>query len=187
MGTFKALSASQTTELDELFAVADSIIGTKSAVIKGNQKAATVVGTAIGGVAGAAIASGAGTFGVIGATAGLGGASLGAAGFIGAGITGVVALPIGIITLIGMGIGFLFGKNKQKKEQQKKANYVKEIVKKMEKILDKYENLKKEHERTNKEKDDIIRAQKEKLAEYEAIFEALKKKREDLESNLSFA
>ena len=45
------------------------------------------------------------------------------------------------------------------------------------------ESLKKEHERTSKEKDDIIREQKEKLAEYEAIFEALKKKRVDLEKN----
>ena len=137
MGSFRALSVAQTNELDELLAVANSIIGTKTLVIKGNTKAATVVGTAIGGAAGAAIASGAGTAGIIGATAGLGGAGLGAAGFVGAGIAGVAALPIGIIVLIGMGIGFLFGKNNsKKKEKQRQANYVKEIVEKMEKFCE---------------------------------------------------
>ena len=82
----------------------------------------------------------------------------------------------------------LIGKSKKKKqEQQLQANYVKDIALKMQKILDQYEALKKEHEQTSKEKDEIIREQREKLAEYEAIFEALRKKRKDLENNLSYA
>lgn len=185
MKTFKTLTATQTKELDELVDVADAILGTTTPVIKGNTKAATVVGTAIGGAAGAAISAGAETLGIAGATAGLGGTT---AGFIGAGIVGVAALPVGIGVLIAAGIGYLFGKNKaKKKEQQKQANYCKELAEKQQEIYEKYEALKKENERTDKEKDNIIKELKEKLAEYEAVFEALKKKRSDLETNLSFA
>lgn len=184
MGAFKSLTITQTKELDELLSVANTILGTATPVIIGNAKAATVVGKAIGGAAGAAIAAGAGTIGITGATVGLGGA----AGVIGVGIASTVALPAVIITLLGAGIGMLFSKNKaKKKEQQKQANYCKELAKKQQEIYEKYEALKKEHERTDKEKDNIIKKQKEKIAEYEAIFEALKKKRSDLEGNLSFA
>lgn len=183
MGTFKCLTTTQTKELDDLLGVASAILGTTTPVIKGNAKAATVVGTAIGGAAGAAISAGA-TLGIAGATAGIGSA----AGFVGAGIVGVAALPVGIIALIAAGVGWLFGRNKaKKKEQQKQANYCKEMAKKQQEIYEKYEALKKEHERTDKEKNDIIKKQKEKIAEYEAIFEALKKKRSYLEDNLSFA
>jgi len=178
------LTTAQTKELDDLLGVTSAILGTTAPVIKGNAKAASVVGTAIGGAAGAAISAGAGTLGIAGATAGIGGA----AGFVGAGIVGVAALPVGIIALIAAGIGWLFGRNKaKKKEQQKQANYCKELAKKQQEIYERFVALKKEHERTDKNKDDIIKKQKEKIAEYEAIFEALKKKRSDLEKNLSFA
>lgn len=185
MGKFKSLTSKDVKELDELLRVADSILGTSTPVIKGNPKVATIVGTAIGGTAGAAIATSAGTVGIAGVTAGL--SATGAAGFIGMGIISTVALPITIITLLGTGIGLLIGKNKSmKKEQQKQANYCKELAKKQQEIYEKYENAKREHERTDKEKDDIIRKQQEKILEYEVIFKALRKKREGLEGNLSF-
>lgn len=189
MGKFQALSVAQTNELDDLLAVADSILGTKSSVIKGDQKAAVIVGTAIGGAAGAAIAASAGTAGVAAATASVlgGGALAVGGGGIALGVAAIGASPLIIPALIGGSI-LLIRKNKSKrKEQQKQANYVKEIIEKMEKILNKYEALKQEYERTDKEKEEIIREQKEKLAEYEAIFEALKKKCGDIETNLSFA
>lgn len=183
MGKFKSLTITQAKELDQLIGVTDDILGTSTPIIKGNKKVATVVGTAIGGTAGAAITAGAGTLGVTGATAGLGGA----AGFVGAGIVGVAILPVGIVGLLATGIAWLFGRNKsKKKEQQRQANYCKELAEKQQKIYQRYEELKKEHERTDKKKDDIINGQKEKIAEYEAIFEALRKKRSDLEANLSF-
>lgn len=184
MGRFKTLTSKETNELDELMKVTDSVLGSASPVIKGNPKAASVVGTAIGGAAGAAIAASAGTAGVAGATIGL----TGAAGFIGIGVVSTIVLPATIITLIGTGIGLLIGRNKaKKKEQRKQANYCKELAEKQQKIYEKYEALKKEHERTDKEKEDIIIKQQEKIAEYEVIFEALRKKRENLEGNLAFA
>jgi hypothetical protein len=181
MSKFKSLTTKEINELDELLNVANSILKTTSPVIKGNPKAATIVGTAIGGATGAAIATSAGTVGIASAT-------LGVTGMVGLGIASTVALPVTIIALIGAGIGLLFGKNKaKKKEQQKQANYCKELAEKQQKIFEKYETLKREHERTDREKDDIIKKQQEKVAEYEAIFEALKKKRNDLEDNLAFA
>ena len=209
MGKFQALSVKETNELDELLAIADSIIVNKGSVIKGNQKAAKIVGTAIGGVAGAAIAAGAGTAGVASATAGIVGFGSIAAG--GLGVAAVVALPVAIAALIGGGVGWLVWKKRFKgqkgntghtakanedtphdsfSEKRRQAFYVKAIIEKMEEILQKYESLKKENDelkRKSKKDDETIRQQKEKLAEYEAIFEALKKKRKDIEKNLSFA
>lgn len=181
MSKFKVLTKIQTKELDDLIDVANSILNSSVATIKGNPKAAAIVGTAIGGATGAAIVATAGSVGV--APVIVSGAFTLAKGAA-FGIAGVGTLPITILTILGGGIGLLMGKKREKKKQ---ANYVKQFAEKMEEILNKYEELKKEHERTNKEKDDIIRAQKEKLAEYEAIFEALKKKRAELEENLSLA
>lgn len=184
MSQFKSLTTKEAKELDELLSIADSILGTKTPIIKGNHKAASIVGSAIGGTAGAAIAASASSVGIAGATAGLTG--VGVSGLIGAGIASTVALPLTIITLLGAGIGLLLGKNKaRKKEQQKQANYCKELAKKQQEIYEKYEALKKEHARTDKEKDSIIKNQQEKIAEYEAIFEALRRKRNVLEGNLS--
>ncbi len=186
MGTFKTLSMRETKELDKLLHIADDILGTTTPVIKGNTEAASIVGTAIGGATGAAIASGAGTLGVAGSAIGV----TGAASFIGVGITSaaIVALPLTVIIILSAGIGWLFGKNiPTKKEKQKQANYCKEIAKKQQKVYEKYKRELEKLNQTCKEKDDIIKRQKEKIAEYEAIFEALKNKRSELERNLSFA
>lgn len=181
MSKFKPINIKEINELDELLNIANSILETTSPVIKGNPKAATILGTAIGGATGAAIAAGAGTAGIASTTLGL-------TGVVGLGIASTVALPVTIIVLISTGIGWFFGKNKaNKKEQQKQANYCKELAEKQQKIYEKYVNLKKEYERTDKVKDDIIKKQQEKIAEYEAIFEALKNKRKNLEANLAFA
>lgn len=190
IGSFKSLTTAEMKELDALLDVTNLILGTNEAVIQGNPRAATLVGTVIGGAAGAAIAGGAGTVGVATATASLlgGGALAAGGGGIALGVAAIGALPLTILALLGSGIGFLLGKKrKEKQEQRKQAIYVKAITEKMQQILEKYEVLKRKHERTSKEKDDIIREQKEKLAEYEAIFEALRKKKKDLEDNLSFA
>lgn len=186
MGAFKKMSTEQTEKLDDLLSVADEIIETKGKVIQGNNKAAALFGTAMGGGAGAAIASGAGTIGILGATAGLTEAGAGMAGLTGVAVTSSVIWPVGILAIIGAGIGYCIGKNNKKVERQKQVNYIKQITEKMEQIYQKYEVLEKELKRIDKEKDDIIREQKEKLAEYEVIFEALRKQRDDIEKNLSF-
>ncbi len=184
MSRFTSLTRNEITQLDELLNISDSILGTTSLVIKGNPKAARVIGTAIGGATGTAIATSAGTVGVASATLGMSGIakfSIASAAMLPA------ALPLAIITLIGAGVGLLFGKNKtKKKEQQKQANYCKELAEKQQKIYEKYVTLMREHDSIDKAKDDIITKQQEKIAEYEAIFEALKKKRQDLEGNLAF-
>ena len=167
MSNFKTMSKQQTQEMDELLHAADAIIGSSTPVIKGNPQMAATVGTAIGGAAGAAIA---------------------AAAVTGGGVVAVAALPVAIVALIAGGIGMLIGKNKaKKKEKLKQAEYVKEITEKQQQLYEKYNDLKREYERTSKEKDDIIKQQQEKLAEYEALFEALKKQRDIWESNLSAA
>ena len=181
MSEIKALTHKEAIELDELLKVADSVLGTSLPVIKGNPKAATIVGKAIGGPAGAAIASSAGALGLVGALGVTG-------GVLGLGIVSVVALPATIVLLIGAGIGLLFNRNEvKKKEQQRQANYCKDLAEKQQKIYEKYETLKREHARTDKGKNDIIKKQQEKIAEYEVMFEALKKKREEVEGNLVVA
>lgn len=205
MGKFKTMSKKQTQEMDELLHAADAIIGSSTPVIKGNPQMAKAVGTAIGGAMGAAIAASAGAVGVSGsiAAAGLGAAAsagavgfsgsiaaggLGAAAVAGGGVAAVAALPVAIVALITGGIGMLIGKNKaKKKEMLKQAEYVKEITEKQQQLYEKYKDLKREYERTSKEKDDIIKQQQEKLAEYDALFGALKKNRDIWESNLSAA
>lgn len=183
MSKFETMSKQQTREMDELLRAADAIIGSSTPVIKGNPQIATAVGTAIGGAAGATIAASAGALGVTGSLAAGG---LGTAATIGGGVVAAAAFPVAIAVLIAGGIGMLIGKDKaKKKEQQKQAEYVKEITKKQQQLYEKYNRLKQEYERTSKEKDDIIKQQQEKLAEYEALFEALKKQRAILESNLS--
>lgn len=185
MSNFKTMSKQQTQEMDELLHAADAIIGSSTPVIKGNPQMAATVGTAIGGAAGAAIAASAGAVGVSGSIAAGG---YGAAAVTGGGVVAVAALPVAIVALIAGGIGMLIGKNKaKKKEKLKQAEYVKEITEKQQQLYEKYNDLKREYERTSKEKDDIIKQQQEKLAEYEALFEALKKQRDIWESNLSAA
>ena len=181
MSKFETMSKQQTQEMDELLHAADSIIRSSTPVIKGNTQMATIVGTAIGGAKGAAIAASAGAVGVTGSLAAGG---LGALG----GVVAVAGLPIVIFALLAGGIGMLIGKDKaKKKEKQKQAEYVKEITKKQQQLYEKYNNLKQEFERTSKEKDDIITQQQEKLAEYEVLFEALKNTRAIWENNLSLA
>ncbi len=185
MSNFKTMSEQQTQEMDELLHTADEIIGSSTPVIKGNPQMAKTVGAAIGGTVGAAIATSAGTLGV---TSSLAAGGLGTAAAVGGGVVAVAALPVAIFALIAGGIGMLIGKNKaKKKEKQKQAEYVREIAKKQQQLYIKYKNLKHEYERTSKEKDDIIKQQQEKLSEYEALFEALKKQRDIWESNLSAA
>lgn len=181
MSKFETMSKQQTQEMDELLHAADSIIRSSTPVIKGNTQMAIIVGTAIGGAKGAAIAASAGAVGVTGSLAAGG---LGALG----GVVAVAGLPIVIFALLAGGIGMLIGKDKaKKKEKQKQAEYVKEITKKQQQLYEKYNNLKQEFERTSKEKDDIIKQQQEKLAEYEVLFEALKNTRAIWENNLSLA
>ena len=183
MSSFKTMSKQQTREMDELLHAADAIIGSSTPVIKGNPQMATAVGTAIGGTAGAAIAASAGAVGVTGSLAAGG---LGAAAVVGGGVVAVPALPVVIVALIVSGIGMLMGRDQaMKKEAHKQAEYVKEITEKQQQLYEKYKYLKHEYERTSTEKNDIIKQQQEKLAEYEALFEALKKQRDILESNLS--
>lgn len=186
MGKFKVLTKKETKELDELLNVADSILYTNSLVIKGNPKAATVVGNVIGGAMGAAIATSAGTVGITGTLLGTG--AVGLTSKVGLVSMSIVSLPITVIGLSGVIISLLYGKNKaMKKDQQKQANYCKDLVEKMQQIFEKYEDLKKEHAQTDKEKDDIIKEQQEKIYEYEVIMEALKKKYTNLENNLGLA
>ncbi|OIZ62953.1 hypothetical protein BLA28_21555 [Eisenbergiella tayi] len=185
MSTFKTMTKDQTKEMQNLLMAADAILGTSTPVIKGNSQLAKTVGTVIGGAAGAAIAASAGTIGVTGSLAAGG---LGVMGAVGGGVAAVAAWPVAIAALILGGVGYLFGKNQaKKKEQQKQANYIKELTRKQQELYKKYNDLKAEYEKTDKEKDDIIKKQQEKLAEYEALFEALKKEREKWESNLSAA
>ena len=180
MGDFKVLTINEIKELDDLLEVAEASVSSAKAVIKGNTSYAKIVGGAIGGSIGATIASSAGSVGV---TAALGKSVVAAAGAS----MSLVAIPLIIMAIIGGGIYWWFQDDKKKEERQKQAVYIKKITEKMQKILDEFEALKKEHERTNNEKDEIIKAQKEKLAEYEVIFEALKRKREILENNLKSA
>ncbi len=176
MSQFKSLTSAQVQELEELLEVADVVLGRDTPVVKGNKKAASIIGTAIGGATGAALASSATVTGLAGTTVGLlGGVAFSKLLLAG----GVIGLPI---------LGWFIFNNKQKtKEQQRQANYYKDIAEKQQEIYDKYVALKKEHERTDKKKDDLIKEQREKIAEYEAVFEALKKKGEELEENLASA
>ena len=197
---FKALTVVETQQLDDLLAIAESIINNKESVIKGNKKAATIVGTAIV-AAGTAIAM-TGTAGIATTATGIVGFSSIAAGGLGG--AAIIALPVVVTAIIGGGVGLFFWKKKKINgkeknsstrhdsftEKQRQAMYVKTIVEKMEKILQAYEQLKKEYDnlKTKSKKDDnTIKQQKEKLAEYEVIFEALKKKRKEIETNLSYA
>lgn len=185
MGKFKKMTNKETEEIQGLLSTADIILGTSSPVIKGNAHMAKVVGTAIGGAAGAAIATSAGAVGVTGTLAAGG---VGFMGAVGGGVVAVAALPLTLSALLLGGVGYLFGKNHiKKKEQQKQANYIKEIANKQQELYKKYTDLKEEHAKADEEKDEIIKIQEEKLAEYEVLFEALKKERERLESNLSIA
>ena len=195
MSRFKTMSKQQRQELDNLLYAADAILGSSTPVIKGDPQMAIAVGTAVGGAAGAAIVASAGTLGVTGSLAASGLAApagvlslTGGITAIGGGVVAVAALPVFILALLAAGIGLLFGMDKAKKEEQRKqAEYVKEITKKQQQLYKKYNDLRQEYERTSKGKDDIIKQQQEKLAEYEALFEALKNQRAIWESNLSAA
>lgn len=179
MEKFKIMSTTEKKKLEELLKTADDILKTKAPIIFNNKKAAKVVGSAIGGALGASLGS---VSGFIASSATL--------SYLGGGAVALlVPPPITLITVIsGAGIGLIANSKKEKKEKKKEyqqqANYVKDITVKMEKIYNKYENLKKEYERTSRQKDDIIRDQAEKIREYELIFEALRKQRDNLETNL---
>lgn len=179
MEKFKIMSTTEKKKLEELLKTADDILKTKAPIIFNNKKAAKVVGSAIGGALGASLVS---VSGFIASSATLSYLGGGAAALL-------VPPPITLITVIsGAGISLIANSKKEKKEKKKEyqqqANYVKDITIKMEKIYNKYENLKKEYERTSRQKDDIIRDQAEKIREYELIFEALRKQRDNLETNL---
>ena len=182
MEKFKIMSTTEKKKLEELLKTADDILKTKAPIIFNNKKAAKVVGSAIGGALGASLVS---VSGFIASSATL--------SYLGGGAAALLVPPqITLITVIsGAGIGLIANSKKEKKEKKEKkkeyqqqANYVKDITVKMEKIYNKYENLKKEYERTSRQKDDIIRDQAEKIREYELIFEALRKQRDNLETNL---
>ena len=187
MTKFMYLSDSQTKELDELLNIADDVLGTTIPIIKNDKKATSIVGTAIGG---AAVAAGTGALGVAGSTAGIGSA----ASFVGGGIagaTGIAAPPVAVVAIgaaaVGAGIGYVIASNKKKKEVQKQKNYCIEITMKLQAMYKQKEALIKEHANTDKRKDDTIKSQKEKIAEYEVIIAALQKKLKELQMNCRFA
>jgi 3-hydroxy-3-methylglutaryl CoA synthase len=173
----KLLSSLQVKEIEELLKITDNALRTDSVILKGGSNAAKVVGTVIGGSIGASLAA-AGTVG----TFGVGSAALGIVSIT----AGVAVLPITIIGIIGAGIGMLIGRNKKKAQERKKqAALYEEVVKKQNELYKEYEEKKKAYEEQHAKDQETIRKQQEKLREYELIFEALKKKRDQM--NAAFA
>ena len=198
MAGFRELTITEIEQIDELLDISNKVLSTPEPIIHGNQQMATAVGTAIGGSAGSAITAQACLIGL----SGICGGSLAGIGVIGIAKAGAAvaagknpfAIPIAFfkklrsecVRMVKKVIRKVKKNTKKsnKQEYRKQIQYVIEIIKKQQSIYEKYENLKREHERTDKEKNEIIKKQAEKLAEYEAMFEALKKNREDLEKNL---
>lgn len=184
MAKFKNLSIEETDKIDELLKIADSVAAVNKPVIKGNKELALVLGGIVGGPLGVLIASKAGDRGLSEVVKKSTASS----------ITKGVGIPLGIsllgpisapILLSGYITKRIWNKIKSNsKEKQRQENYVKEITKKQQQIYNKYEGILDELENCNNEKDLIIMELREKLAEYNVIFEALKDKREYLEKNL---
>lgn len=186
MAEFKKLTDEEKRNLEELLKTADKVLYSESLVLEENPEMTQIIGKAIGGARGAAIASGA-----IGALS-VGGSSLGgvgAAGLGGIGAFGMVSVapfvaPVALAGLLGL---LIFG-NKKKKERQEEAlkqkNYCEDIVKKMQLILDKYVALNKQLTEENKKKDSIIKKQQEFIGKSKLIMasqtEALKKQMEEI-------
>lgn len=187
MEKFKSLSKDERKSIDELLNVADTVLSTPHTVIKGNPQAATVVGMAIGGAAGAALLAGAGVAGAGAAGAGVAGGAAFVAGGAAAAAAPVV-IPVVAIAATAIGIGaFIGSKEQKKKEEQLQSLYCKKLAEKIRQITDKYEAELEKLKKTGKQKDDIIKSQQEKIAEYELMLEALKKQYESLARNLKFA
>ena len=146
--------------------------------IKPTSNVSSKVGKSVlGGVGAAAIVEGIGT----------GAAAVGTSSFVtgatattlaaGAGLSiGAIALPVGIVAfLAGLLISSLF-ESDESKQKKKAANYCKELCDKMNKIIEKYNSDRKEYEAKYNKDQETIQRLLEKLAEYEAIFAAMKKK-----------
>lgn len=179
MSEFRVMSDLEEKQLEEVLSVTDSVLETREAVLKGNKKVAQVIGIALGGPIGSAIitrGSEEGILGVIGSQE-MKNVILGiSTGFF----------PFFPLKILKKRMSLSFARSKEKKKEHlKQVNYLKEIAEKMAKIAIKYEERYKECERISKDKDEIIRKQKEKLAEYELIFNILKNKHSDIESNLA--
>lgn len=197
------LSDSDEKKIREMLDVADKSLSTDRCILETGAYSTQLVGGAIGGKVGKELIAG-GVLGIstvaaatgatagfvgFGSAAGIGSAAAGATITGLAGITlGTVLLPMGIVVLIGGLIKFfadLGTDNSVREEERKQANYAKELSEKMNRVYEVYttktEQLKNMHEKDQ----EMIRKLQMKIAEYELVFEALKKEYDGLAKNLA--
>ena len=191
MAEFKYLSSEEEKTLDELLEVADKVLDTNSVVLTKGSSASNSVGLVIGGTAGAVLA-GSGVAGLIG---GGGAAAVGVTGLVGsaATATGAIALapvviPVAIVALFaGAVLHALFGDSEKEEEIERQKAYLKAYVERINAICEKIEETRDKLESTNKRLKSEVTKLTKKLAEYGAMYAALRKKYEELTENLEAA